>query len=681
MKIKSLLIGMLASIALVGCTNEDPIDNGTNEQQQEAVRMDAYMTLSIASSTNSSRAVNGGTTTGDNHGNPEHSGHENVGTADENKVNSILVCFYNTATGSTDGFCNIYNMTSESSVSSENTYNSYDTSFEKKADGTYDLTNPFALNSLGDYKVLVVLNPADAFKSKTANNAAGAKAIYDEIIKGNATSVAAIIGAGKNNFMMANRKEVTIKVTKENNDPAKAATAGEAIEVERVASKITFRPTAVSENYPDKGDLKNGNNLYTITEKKYDYEVEKADFWVLNADGVYNYLTDLYEAKEPNGAIYWVYFDGEGKQTRYTDTGVPHTGDLEGKSEVTKNIVKASEYTGTIVFVGTKVETGDTENYYVQLQRYALVNLNNKVYYVRHTSATPASATNENYWGTVSTTNYLIEPNTAAKSALTFDATNLVWPTGSTASTYFTNDFKTVTDAVVSGSNYDTYFKNLPGTADADAANKNVTPSDEPASGTDPEYSNVGGLLDYCLENSILAGNQNVLTSTGVIFEAQIYDKDGNIVPLMLEYQGSFYPSFIALVEATKEGDDITTSPFWMYTDEDYNQMDESTKAALATTLANSGVTLYRNGKCYYFSAEIKHYDDKASSKGVMEYAIMRNNIYSLAVNSVNSFGFSSINLASGIEGAQSSTETEKVYLTMEAKILPWVVRFNDIEF
>ena len=672
---------MLASIALVGCTNEDPIDNGTNEQQQEAVRMDAYMTLSIASSTNSSRAVNGGTTTGDNHGNPEHSGHENVGTADENKVNSILVCFYNTATGSTDGFCNIYNMTSESSVSSENTYNSYDTSFEKKADGTYDLTNPFALNSLGDYKVLVVLNPADAFKSKTANNAAGAKAIYDEIIKGNATSVAAIIGAGKNNFMMANRKEVTIKVTKENNDPAKAATAGEAIEVERVASKITFRPTAVSENYPDKGDLKNGNNLYTITEKKYDYEVEKADFWVLNADGVYNYLTDLYEAKEPNGAIYWVYFDGEGKQTRYTDTGVPHTGDLEGKSEVTKNIVKASEYTGTIVFVGTKVETGDTENYYVQLQRYALVNLNNKVYYVRHTSATPASATNENYWGTVSTTNYLIEPNTAAKSALTFDATNLVWPTGSTASTYFTNDFKTVTDAVVSGSNYDTYFKNLPGTADADAANKNVTPSDEPASGTDPEYSNVGGLLDYCLENSILAGNQNVLTSTGVIFEAQIYDKDGNIVPLMLEYQGSFYPSFIALVEATKEGDDITTSPFWMYTDEDYNQMDESTKAALATTLANSGVTLYRNGKCYYFSAEIKHYDDKASSKGVMEYAIMRNNIYSLAVNSVNSFGFSSINLASGIEGAQSSTETEKVYLTMEAKILPWVVRFNDIEF
>ena len=683
MKIKSLLIGMLASVALVGCTNDDPIDNGSNEQKQEAVRMDAYMTLSIASSTNSSRAVNDGTTTGDNHGNPEHSGHENNGTDAENQVNSIFVCFYNTATGSNDGFCNVYNMTAESEVSSTNRYNSYDTSFEKAADGTYKLSNPFALNTLGKYKVLIVLNPADAFKSQTANNATAAKTIYDNILTTYATSVSAIIGQDKNNFMMANRKEVTINVTKDNNDPLKAAVSEDgAIEVERVVSKITFRPNSVSTTYPNNGDLKNGYNLYTITETKFDYSVETENFWVLNADGVYNYLTDLYEAKSPDGKIYWVYFDGKGNQTRYTDTGKPYTGDLEDAKDVTANVVEASEYEGTIVFVGTKVESDEEpENYYVQLQRYALVNLNNKVYYVRHTSATPASATEKNYWGTVSTDNYLIEPNTKAKSGLTFDATNLVWPSGE-ASTYFTNDFKTVTDAVESGTDFDKYFKALPGTAANDAANNEVTPSDNPATGANPDYTNVGGLLDYCLENSILAANQNVLTSTGVIFEAQIYDKNGNIVPLMLEYQGSFYPSFIALVEATKEKEgDITTSPFWKYTDEDYDQMTDDQKVALATTLASNGVTLYRNGKCYYFSAEIKHYDDKSASKGAMEYAIMRNNIYSLAVKSVNRFGFSSINLASGIEDAESSTETEKVYLTMEAKILPWIVRFNDIEF
>ena len=56
MKIKSLLIGMLASVALVGCTDEGLENGAENNKQPELVRGDAYVSFVINTSTNSSRA-------------------------------------------------------------------------------------------------------------------------------------------------------------------------------------------------------------------------------------------------------------------------------------------------------------------------------------------------------------------------------------------------------------------------------------------------------------------------------------------------------------------------------------------------------------------------------------------------------------------------------------------------
>ena len=181
--------------------------------------------------------------------------------------------------------------------------------------------------------------------------------------------------------------------------------------------------------------------------------------------------------------------------------------------------------------------------------------------------------------------------------------------------------------------------------------------------------------MGYCLENSVVASNQNALTSTGVIFEAQIYDENGEIVSPMFKYDNTLYPSLEALIFATAADDDKEMSPFRDLTDEKFNN-----GTITKEQLAERQITVYENGKCYYFSAEIKHFDDNAESKGVMEYAIMRNNIYSLAVNSVDGFGFSSMDIQSGVLN-NSTTEQEKVYLTMKAKILPWIVRFNNITF
>ena len=87
MKIKSLLIGMLACTALVGCTDE-VIENGTenNKQQTELTRGDAYVNFVINTATDSSRS-----TTGDNHDSADDNKHYVAGTRIENSINKLLV--------------------------------------------------------------------------------------------------------------------------------------------------------------------------------------------------------------------------------------------------------------------------------------------------------------------------------------------------------------------------------------------------------------------------------------------------------------------------------------------------------------------------------------------------------------------------------------------------------------
>jgi len=416
---------MLACTALVGCSDDDVLNNAEMGNQQ-AEKMRAYMTFSIASSTNSSRGTtNSGTTTGDNDGNQEHSGHENAGTDAENKINEVLIAFYNTS--GDDGFSGLYTMNAAGDASTkELTYNSYSTKLIKNTDGSYGLEKPFALNSLGTYEALFIINPASAIKveqAKATNSATSIKSFYEWVTTNAASTVEYIIGENKDNFMMANRKKITIDVTKDNNDPTTAATYKEGgseapIEVERVVSKITFRHKPAASDFPKDGigSIKDGKNLYTIQETKYDYDIVKDNFWYKNKNGVYDYLTNLYKAEDPDGHVYWVYVDKEGKTTRYViDTDFKgstddkrgeaensqgdgkYEGELQGQGSVKAEVVESTTYEGILVYVGTKKPSNEEpENYYVQLKRYAIVNKNNQVYYVRHTSETPASASKRN---------------------------------------------------------------------------------------------------------------------------------------------------------------------------------------------------------------------------------------------------------------------------------------------
>ena len=688
---------MLACTAmLVGCSDDDVLNNSELEKPQ-GEEMQAYLTFSIASSENSSRGVsdvNSGTTTGDIHNNPEHSGHENVGTPAENQINDIMVVFYNETKN--EGFCGNYTINtnaetgafestttaSHNGVSTELTYDS--------SSKTYALNTPYTLKSTGTYKVLVVVNPNSKLKAKanaSVTSTSAAKTIYEDIIKGQTSTISDIIGqTNEPNFMMTNRNVATIVVGPEHNKSDNPAGKNDnPIEVERVVSKITFRPTTYQGT--DVPSKLAADNLYKIVSDNYNYKMDLQPKWLSNNDDdtttpdkdetTYKLLM-LYEAKIGQTTV-WVRTTKNPDNNKvttelYQSTGKVHDGTTSTGTYNNTEIVTL--YTGEnkdFRYVGTKVPASPaTTNYFIKLTDYTLVNLNNAVYYVRHTCANtapddPALC----YWGgIVSQTNYLIEPNTKTKSVIGWPAT-----VDEAEECFGTTAINAITTAIGTDAGY-SGFTLLPTTSDdIDDVTGTVTPENPNtgATATTPtadESTTVGNFMAYCFENNVAETNMTNKTTTGIIFKASIFDADGNLVKPMFKYEETFYPSLESLIYATGEGN----SPFYALTDADYTNENITNDELL-----KMGITPYEDGACYYFSAEIKHHDDGAAEKKPMEYAIMRNNIYSLAVSDIKTFGFSSLNINDQIE--DSTEETENLYMTLKARILPWIVRFNNVEF
>lgn len=642
MKIKGLLLGMFACAALVACTDNDMVEN-TPDVNSKSEKAEVYLTFSIATSGNSSRA----TTIGDSDGNEDDSGHYNTGTANENNVESIAIVFYNADDLSGDGIAVEYNTGSASN------------DIKKNDDGTYSPSKPYQLSTTGNYKTLVIINPNATISGMIMGNSSGAasvKSIYDNILEGSNSDINDIIGTEKDAFMMTNRQEVKISVDNVNNSPENAASGY--IEVERVASKITFRPVTL-ENFTGVGALGSGANVYQVNASHTTYMVTTSGGWVPNGNS-YIYYDKFNKAttNEANVAvrreIYVLLKDGE--PSFYT-MGDNHTGYVNGQEKTAPIMVSFNMNGKKPIYQGT-FGTLEEVPYYVRLERYALVNLNNAVYNVRHTNTNPANEESAHVFGIVGSTNYLFEPNTQAKSV---EDLNVEIFTG--GDEWFGRTAIYNVETAISKNTTSTLFTDLPQTYND---NNQYVGGEGAVAGGIPEDNNVGSILAYCMENAVVNSNQSSRLTTGIFFEAQIYDTEGEAVPCMYKFGDSFYKDLKSLNVAT-------SNLFSTFLDEN-NENGE-----LDSKLSAIGVEVFRNGKCYYFSSEIKHFDNNSLLKGVMEYAIMRNNIYSLKVDNVNGFGFASTEIVPGETGEGS--EDQSVYLTLKASILPWIVRFNGIEF
>ena len=636
MKIKNLMLGMLASLTIASCTNDEILEDVNNPQQPAIEESESYMTFAIVQGA-STRVLNGNST-GDQDGNAENSGHASTGTTNEANVKEVMIVYYNTDETSNDGYCGTITVGNE--VINNN--------------GVYEPAAPFLVNTTGEYKVAVVLNPCAALKSLTASNRIDAEKHYETVINGEYEGNAnGLIGTNQDAFMMTNKSEITINVTANNNE-ATPATPETAIEVERVVAKMTYRTI-------------NENNIYDITAEQYAYELNHIAAWVKAANGSYTYYADgFYPAhsgeKELNERIHFfvAIINGETlyfiQETDEKNALIEYTGEITGENGVeektAKSLIAFELPEGTmIIYEGQQVGEATEIDYKVQLTDYALFNLNNKSYYVRHTNATPANANSVKPFGQLINNNYLAEPNTAAKSSFTW--ANNSWGTDFNGATYFGNSAWATVKAALETEDIWTTLPTGDGES-VDSAHGN--------------YATTGALLGYVLENSVVAENQLMDMTTGIVFKAKMMDAEGNPLPLMLRYNDNFYKDLESLNAALG-----AESPLKDFTTQQYGE------TISKKDLEELGIEVYENGECYYIAAQIKHFDNNAESLGINEYIKMRNNIYSVGVTSLNGFGFSEDNIEEITEVEEGTAES--IYLTLSAEILPWIVRYTNVEF
>lgn len=139
--------------------------------------------------------------------------------------------------------------------------------------------------------------------------------------------------------------------------------------------------------------------------------------------------------------------------------------------------------------------------------------------------------------------------------------------------------------------------------------------------------------------------------------------------------------------------DDLAVSP--NSADAKWSEYTKSTTSAnLATfkkTATDEKITIYQpsndNGGgwgyyCYYYYWNRHNDNGNNGIMGPMEFAVVRNNVYKLAVTNIKQLGHPRLteNDPNRPTGG-SDDETEDVYITVTAEVLPWVVRVNDIEF
>ena len=680
---------MLASVALVGCTDDDLLNGVEN---QEMKKMDTYISISVEASNNSSRAI----TNGDKDQTTDDNGHHNNGVRTENNVNEMLIIVTprdNNIAVTADGTINGFVKTLTTGFSASN--------------GVYSIAEnsvtgfPVRVDYMIPYKALVVLNPTTALKTaiedlnhKQAYNKVcefdGAG--YEEITKTSTSEGGETTTTTELSFMMSNKSEVIITPTEANQ--TEATPAKETIEVERAVSKVTFRPSAALSAVSSLGEntheiTVNVTNYVAVSEQywyletyqkpgsttgetveKYTYATfNKAthstdgEVWVLLTSG-----TQVAGGQVNAGDVIGIFTKGTAKHEGYVETTPddPETETDEQKIELINKELLAEKtfandaakqaYLNAIKFAVGEGTLGTPQKFYVHLENYALTNLSKTVYAVRHVAKAgdftkvivPGGALTHNV-------DYIVDPKTTLKNA---------W-NGTDATTgwfeYTLNDIIAKAEGFNSNSTaaLPLGWAALPTSANA--------PTDGTSNSAHGSVSNVGYFMQYCYENVVTANMQKPELVTGLVVSGQIYEADGTTkVPVMYKYKDNFYRTLKQLLAANTEITGVTE-----------NMKDEDIPAA-------SKIQVYKGGKCFYYSSQIEHFDNDSfdtngnlveAGPGVMENAIMRNNIYSLSISGVREIGSSTLELAAGAGVADQSA-----FITVKCSILPWIVRFNDLE-
>ena len=190
-----------------------------------------------------------------------------------------------------------------------------------------------------------------------------------------------------------------------------------------------------------------------------------------------------------------------------------------------------------------------------------------------------------------------------------------------------------------------------------------------PASVTTAMPTTANVILGYCYENATEQTAQKNGYSTGIIFKAkvvpaagQVLEESGGALVPMSTVPASFYHCEGKLYK------DVTAVIV------DYPAIPAGTTNLALKTVYD--VDYLDNGVCFYKYWIVHENNFNPAGDpvmGIMEYSIVRNNVYKMKVTGINSIG-------SGVPpiDPEDDNETTNVYLKMEMTILPWIVRSQE---
>ena len=741
-----------AALSFAACS-DDALDGKGGSSGSIGDGTPAYLTISFsANSSNSSRSTaddannNGDEHSTDNPATGEDSGHHNAGTANEQAVDKVLVVVVPTNGGNVN-YAQLYNVSVDATANEDGSFT--------VQNGTRDYVNDEAIElTTGKYNVVVVANPVsdltqgiEADLNTGISNSNAVENLYTKITTGdykpeeadyNKIAVGQALSTeqdAKFRVMMANKelnsdltdKTYTVELKEENtkDEPAVAH-----IEVERVFSKITFRPQA-NDSYVYEVPVRAGEVEAKTVPAAINVAAEGStasyEYRELNValDAANNEVYVLWEQKQgdPSSMEFKGVYAPTGEEQNVTLPG-GGTDDVEVYTELEAS---TSEGDGKYVVKDTQNpqaslvyqsdETGVVDHWYVRLEGYALVNLSKNVYYVRHTT----DNLGQSPFGTLNGTNYLYTPYWSEKNDdanikeddngnLIFVDDTRVTPNAPISQTWFYNtlaqvseESKTLKIGGTTGNLTFTkgddgtipadYYQAMPGTTTYNPSGSDAVTGDDHYNQTGEGVDNtpaIGNFMAYCFENSTDIDHQMHGISTGISFVARIYKNencdDQSKIGTLYRYNNHLFESLEDIQKSY--GANFMSSKFNELVEQEKTPNGTITKADLeelanfdAEGDAKDGETiyLYQDGLCYYYTTEIKHFDNgDNASLGNMEFAIMRNNIYSLAVTSINQIGDPFVDPS---PNKPNENPEVKAALDVEVKIVPWIVRYNDIEF
>ena len=330
--------------------------------------------------------------------------------------------------------------------------------------------------------------------------------------------------------------------------------------------------------------------------------------------------------------------------------------DFDGNTTISDEEIERS-----LILQGDEGTETTPTTWYVQLKGYALVNLSKSVNYVRHITTDSDDEKGVSFGELNGTSNFLWTPNWAAKNDVSLETATI---TG--ASNWFYNtladvstESKTLTSSTLNSA---TYYEAMPTAADGETVTGEGTQHKDPLAKT-------GALMGYCFENSTDIAHQIHGISTGISFMAEIYTDANCQTPLatpLYRYAGHLYTGLNKIQDA-----------YGASTPQAIKELIAKGESATEADFEAANVVKYNGNTCYYYTTEIKHFDNNdPTALGNMEFAIMRNNIYSLAVTSIKEIGDPFVDPTPNMPN-----ESDEAYISINTVMEPWIVRYNDIEF